>query len=147
MEGEGRSWDDEFQQAQQQASTSTSNSREWISQGQVLALRSLSLDAQVLDQKIVDQLRSELAKATSLLNPRRVLALQPEIRLVLELALSLLTIGFNKPTPGMQILSIKHVASGGRGGDQGHKGGLSVAQRLMLCAAGPGSNYISQRVR
>ena len=97
-------WGEEFEAPREEGEVR--QPRDWVS-SEGLPLRSLSLDAHLLDRQIAKQLRDELASATSLLNPRLVLSLQPEILLLLELATLAATVGCNRPTAGMKILSLK----------------------------------------
>jgi peroxin-2 len=113
--------------------------RDWVP-AEGLSLRSLSLDAHLLDKQISKQLRDELATATSLLNPRQVLSAQPEILLLLELVTLAATVGCNRPTAGMKILSLKWQQTNRKEQD-----GLSARQRLILCLVVPGSTWFSQR--
>lgn len=109
-----------------------------------LPLRSLSLDAHVLDFHLVEQLKRDLDRATSLLSARRVLELQPEIRLLLELSLLSFTVGLNKATPGMAMLSLKH-ESASRKKRTTNEMGLTPLQRVALCTVGPVGRWASER--
>mmetsp|Transcript_5968 Transcript_5968/g.20576 ORF Transcript_5968/g.20576 Transcript_5968/m.20576 type:complete len:340 (-) Transcript_5968:1553-2572(-) len=96
-------------------------------------LRSLALDAQVLDDSLGQQLRTEVSRATSLLPARTVLRVQAEVKLLVEVSVLALTVGLGRPTPGMEILSLRH------------QNRLSALQRALLCTVGPGSRWLAER--
>lgn len=96
-------------------------------------LRSLALDAQVLDESLVNQLRTEVARAAALLPPRAVLRSKAEIHLLIEVFVLALTVGLGRPTPGMEILSLKY------------RRNLTGVQRALLCTLGPGAKWASER--
>ncbi|QDZ19907.1 peroxisome biogenesis factor 2 domain-containing protein [Chloropicon primus] len=129
-------WEDEFERTSG-GGPSTSGSegaRDVFSfTASLFPLRSLALDAQVIDDGLVQQLRTEFSRAAALLPPRAVLKVRAETQLVLELAVLALTVGLGRPTPGMEMLSLKYQKE------------LSPLQRVLLCTVGPGSRWLTER--
>lgn len=108
-------------------------------------LRVSQLDADRLDQELVELLREEVAKAVAPLRPGALAAHQPEVLLALEAVVFFFTTWRNRPTPGMALLNLRLRdeasvrAGGGRHGLGGE--GLRRSQRVALAALTVGGRW------